>query len=326
VSRGRNAWRLGLALLIGAMASAAEPKPILTAGAQPLLVGKFLFNRYHVMQSFAFDPNNGELYAVQVEGLDALGTREQHGERGDLELTRLSADGNTVLGHMRLEGFGHGVSIGVEPVGASVYIWTEIDSVPNGADSGRGTRIGRFRFANGTTLVHDDPAITKYKPVPGTQMTPCLSLSERKVMVRYLTGKGDFRAALFRLDDLKAGGTPRPLHDIPLPGGLGTFQGYCTYGDNVFLFTGTAYTKANPPPGNAMLLVLDWNTGKVLEKAHTDIFGDQTHREPEGMAVRLTPAGQPQVCFGFASSCSPTDSRRIISIAWLPLPQITATP
>lgn len=271
------------------------------------------------MQSFAFNTVNGEIYAVQVEGADELGTREQHSAGGDLELSRLSADGHAVLGHMRLEGFGHGVSIGVEPAESSVYLWTEVDSQPNSEGVGRGSRLGRFLFVDGKTLLHTDAPITKYAPVSGTQMTPSVSASEGLLTVRYLSPGGKFRLAQFRLADIERSERPQPLRETPMPNGLGTFQGYCAYGDRVYLLTGEAYTPSNQPPGNTELYCLDWSTGRTLAHVHSNMFADQVHREPEGMAIRIAPSGRPELCFGFASSMSRTDARRVISLAYIPL-------
>ncbi len=330
---GRAAWRrarLGAASLLAlgaavlAFGQAGKIGPIgagdLAGGAQALITKRFLANRHHVMQSFAFNNTNGEIYAVQVEGADALGSWEQHSAHGDLELTRLSADGKTVLGHMGLEGFGHGVSIGVEPAGADVYLWTEADSRPNAEGAGRGSRLGRFRFADGQTLRSADPSVAKYAPIPDAeQVTPSVNLADGVLMERYLSAAQQFRLALFRLTDVKAGGHPVPRHDVAMPTGLGTFQGYCTQGDRVYLFTGEAYGAGNPPPGNAELSCVDWSTGRIVARTRTDIFGEQIHREPEGMAIRLDATRGPLLCFGFASSLSPQDGRRVISIAGVPL-------
>lgn len=304
----------------GAMLHAAMPVGCDVGDARPLITKQFLHNPHHVMQSFAFDATNGELYAVQVEGADALGTWEQHSADGDLELTRLSADGATILGHMYLEGFGHGVSIGVEPIGTSTYVWAEVDSRPNAEGSGRGSKLGRFRFVDGQTLRHADPAIEKFSPMPeGVQVTPSINLAEGVLMERYVAGN-QFRMALFRLADVKAGGRPVPLHDVPMPRGLGTFQGYCTEGDRVYLLTGDGYSAENPPPGNTELYCVDWRTGRVLSRARSDIFASQVHREPEGMAIKRDAQGDPLLCFGFASSVSAHDGRRVFSIAAVSLP------
>jgi hypothetical protein len=81
-----------------------------------------------VMQSFTFDNVNRRLFAAQVTNGSASA------DRGDLCVSQLSFAGE-LLGHMFLTGFGHGVSIGVEPVGSTSYLWTEVDSVSARAPS-----------------------------------------------------------------------------------------------------------------------------------------------------------------------------------------------
>lgn len=101
-----------------------------------------------VMQSFGFDSVNNAIYTVQI-------TYGSPSSSGDLTVTKLSMTG-TILGQMALKGFGHGVSIGVEPSGTSAYLWTETDGVVDGADNW-GSRICRFPFANGTTMYNTNP-------------------------------------------------------------------------------------------------------------------------------------------------------------------------
>lgn len=51
---------------------------------------------------------------------------------------------------MHVNNAGHGVSIGVEPVGSSSYLWMKCDSDEHSND-GRGTALARFKFVNGGT-------------------------------------------------------------------------------------------------------------------------------------------------------------------------------
>jgi hypothetical protein len=287
----------------------------LTDNAAAVFTKKSLYDTYHVMQSFAWDNSHGYVYTVQVEGSDTAGTWDQHWANGDLTLTKLSADGTTIAGHMYLRGFGHGVSIGVEPVGTSVYLWTEVDSVPNSEGSGRGTKLGRFLYSDGTTLDHTSSAITKYTLISGvTQVTPSVDMVAGRLTMRYLTSSNQFRLALYDLASVKAGGTTA-LCDIAIPSGLGTFEGYTSYGSYIYLYTGTAYSDTNPSPGNTELYSFDWNTGAQIQQAHTDAFGSQIYREPEGMSIQLV-SGVPRLVFGFSSSVSATDGHRVTSIAY----------
>jgi len=264
------------------------------------------------MQSFAFDPRNGEIYAVQVEGADGAGSWAEHARHGDLTLTRLSAEGNQVLGHMFLRGFGHGVAIGVEPSDSAVLLWTEVDSQPNAGGSGRGCQVGRFAFADGATLLSDSPALTKYALIDGAaDVTPSLDLTHGNLAVRYMRDAG-FHVALFDLAQVKSGGRT-PLADVVCPRDLGTFQGWATWGSYVYFYAGNNYSEKNPPPGNAWLFCYDWNTGREVQRMRIDEFSDQRWREPEGLAVRMTD-GRAQLVFGFSSQESGAN-RRVISLA-----------
>ena len=69
-------------------------------------------------------------------------TGTERSTNGDLCITRLGW-GGTIIGGMYLKGFGHGVSIGVEPADTSACLWTETDSVPDGSDTDFGTKIAR---------------------------------------------------------------------------------------------------------------------------------------------------------------------------------------
>ncbi|UBU16578.1 phage baseplate protein [Nonomuraea gerenzanensis] len=275
-------------------ASAAEGRFELTAPSTSLIWRKALYDET-VMQSFAIDSAHGHLYTVQLKngaGSDAA---------GHLCLTKLDLSG-TILGHMYLMGFGHGVQIGVEPSGSAAYLWTETDGVPNSEGSSRGTRLCRFRFADGQTLTTSSAALTTYAPIAGATNTTCtIDPSTDRLVMRYRAG-GSFRLAAFTLASVKAG-APQQVYDIAQPGGLGTFQGYAAYGDFVYLLTGDSY-DISPPPGNTYLTCLDLRTGEQVQRARSVAGKSLDFREPEGMGIQLV-SGAPRLCLGLASEPGP---------------------
>ena len=288
----------------------------LRAEPQTLFQAKWLQDRRHILQSFAFDDVGGHVYVLQVEGSNAAGTFAEHSRRGDLILTKLSLDGATLAGHMTLRGFGHGVAMGVERSGGEVYLWTEVDSEPNPAGVGRGTKVGRFRFADGATLETTSPEIQKFTPAPGARVcTPSVDLTHGRIAIRYVSAEGEWRVALYDLAAFKKGGA-KPLREVLLRAEFGTVQGWCTFGDWLYVYSGTAYGGDNPRPGNATLFAVDWNTGDVADTARTEALTDLEYREPEGLAVQVAVDG-PRLCFGFGASVSAADSRRQASIAFL---------
>jgi hypothetical protein len=343
VSRGQLAWLLGgvgatvggLALLVWALsaeldARSPETSRILPLAAPLVVTGRFdlqrepetvfraqwLFNRHHVPQSFAFDDANGFLYALQVEGGNDAGTFEKHGRRGDLTLTKLTRDGSTIAGHMTLRGFGHGVAFGIEPVGRDVFVWTEVDSQPNDNASGRGTRIGRFRFESGAMLDTSSARIEKFDLMPGAHTcTPSLDLTHGRLALRAVRD-GEMRVTLFDLAAVKTG-RATPLREIVLRSPFGTVQGWCTYGSYLYVLAGQAYGPKNPPPGNATVWCLDWNTGAVVDRQPVRALADLVYREPEGIAVQMLD-GAPRLCVGFGASVSADDTRRQLSVVAFP--------
>ncbi|MBI2512763.1 MAG: teichoic acid biosynthesis protein C [Opitutae bacterium] len=314
------------ALALAASPTGAEtPLPLPPTGrfdlqAEPHVVflGQWLHDRRHVPQSFAFDDANGFLYTLQVEGANAAGTFEEHGRRGDLTLTKLARDGRTIAGHMTLRGFGHGVALGIEPVGRDVFLWTEVDSQPNDNASGRGTRIGRFRFESGATLDTASPKIEKFDLMPGAHTcTPSLDLTHGRLALRHVRD-GEMRVTLYNLASVASGRsrTP-PLREISLQLPFGTVQGWCTYGSYVYVLAGQAYGPKNPPPGNATVWCLDWSTGAVVDHEPVRALADLAYREPEGIAVQVLD-GVPRLCIGFGASVSAHDSRRQLSVVAFP--------
>lgn len=262
-----------------------------------------------VMQSFAFDDTNGSIYTIQLiqgglklSGESAPVSGADRAAHGDMVVTRLSLTGSN-LGHMYLRGFGHGVSIGVEPVGTSAYLWTETDVNP---DSGYGLGICRFKFSNGAVL--DADSVTAWHPVPGsTSNQPSVDITNRRLLVRYRMN-GNPRYALFDLTQATAGKFTA-IYDVPQVGvdSTETFQGITVLGDYAYQMTGTAYTSesgSNPPSkhGNTYVSCVHLPDGALVQRSRTEAAYSLSYREPEGMAVRLT--SPRQLCMGFASGDS----------------------
>jgi hypothetical protein len=179
---------VGGTLLTGWQAAASvppSPRFDLTQPSHDLFRHQPLFQQT-VMQSFTFDNVNRRLFAAQLRN------GASSDANGDVCVTQLDFAG-TQLGQMFLNGFGHGVSIGVEPVGSTSFLWTEVDSV---------------------------------------------------------------RAS---------------------------------------------YSDGNPPPGNAHVSSVDLNGGGSFARVPTNAGGSLDYREPEGMAVYRTAAGETRLFLGFAS-------------------------
>ncbi|MGW0435814.1 phage baseplate protein [Micromonospora sp. NPDC003197] len=300
-----------------AMAAAALPTSQrfnLTDASDPLFREKPLRNAT-VLQSFAFDNVNRRIYVAQVlqGGLKlaepAAVSGADRDAAGDLCITQLDFAGNQ-LGQMYLLGFGHGVSIGAEPVGSSTYLWTETDAVSNG-ETARGSSITRFPFVNRAVLTKASP-MEKHKPVAGaTNTTASVDFAYGQLIVRYSLG-GRMRISAYDLTAFKSGNyTPIATVDQPdVVAENRPFQGYTSFGRYLYLLEGSAYgtydsTVANQ--GNTYLTTVDFSTGAVVQRAWSKAAYSLSFREPEGMAVQLTnPAdlSTARLCFGFASGVS----------------------
>ncbi|OPG05842.1 hypothetical protein B1R27_19885 [Streptomyces sp. GKU 895] len=155
-----------------------------------------------VLQSFAFDEVHRHLYALQVRrgGIGA----------GNLCLNQLDYDGE-LLGHMHLQGFGHGVSMGVQNAAdGTVWIWTEAE-----AKGGYGQAVTRFRFAPGATRTVDD--VNTRKPIPGsTNNQPTVCMASKRIAVRYRR-KGKPRYRVWDLDAFVHRDYDDPIADIASP-------------------------------------------------------------------------------------------------------------
>ncbi|MEU9236125.1 phage baseplate protein [Streptomyces subrutilus] len=294
------------------------------------LLREIWLNELRVLQSFSFDNTNKHLYTVsiinggrQLPGETRAYTGDERAKYGDLCVTRLDLTG-AIIGRMFLKGFGHGVSIAVEPSGNSAYLWTETESVeapdPNypsdpSKNIGWGSKIGRFEFANGTVLTNDSHKITKHTPVAGADRTTiAIDPVNSRLVVRYRLS-GAFHFGLYDLAAFRSGTYTQLAHvlqptDIASPP---PFQGFTSLGQYLYLLEGSAYSTGNPAPGNTYQSVINWNTGGRVERRLSEAGKSLLFREPEGLAIQIpntaTPAAA-RLVTGFASYASTTDTNK----------------
>ena len=243
-----------------------------------------------VQQSLSFDTANQRLFTMQRrDGTDSA--------LGHLCVTQLDLAGARV-GHMHLNGFGHGVAFAAQGVGTATYLWTEVEANGNGY----GRRLARFKFTNGTTLTSGSAELTKLTPVPDASEHTCsIDPVTGRLAVRYHRS-GAKHLALYDLGDAERGDFGSPLVDFPQPSIPGTMQGYAVYGQYAYFMVGNAYSDANPAPGNTYLTTVDLNTaGKAQGPTLTKAGGTLVFREPEGLAIDRTSGGQVRLVMGFAS-------------------------
>ncbi|WP_369186412.1 Teichoic acid biosynthesis protein C (Precursor) [Streptomyces sp. R08] len=251
-----------------------------------------------VLQSFAFDEVHQRLYVLQLRtgGADA----------GNLCLNQLDYSGK-LLGHMHLQGFGHGVSMGVQNTAdGDVWIWTEA-AAKAGSGGAYGQGVTRFYFANGATRTAADVAIRK--PVAhSTNNQPTVCMASKRIAIRYrLANQPRYR--VWDLDAFVARDYSAPVADLAQTGAHPDpsvpFQGYALDGDFLYQLAGSAYDSATNPPakhGNTYVSCLDIRTGALVQRSRTEAGYTLTYREPEGLAVRRKPGTR--LYMGFASGAT----------------------
>ncbi|MEV6970297.1 hypothetical protein AB0M47_34840 [Hamadaea sp. NPDC051192] len=305
-------------------AAAAGPARFdLAAPGRPLFRTQRLHNKT-VLQSFAFDNVNRHVYTVQLmaggqqladEAAPVSGANRDLA--GDLCLTQLDLDG-TELGYMFLKGFGHGVQIGAEPVGSSAFLWTETDAISDDGLHGWGSRLARFRFADGAIITPDSPEVRRIAPIPGADRTTCgIDPVLNRLVMRHRVA-GTFRYALYDLDEARRNKFT-PIFEVDQPALTYSFQGYATSGAYLYLLEGTSYgsSGSTAPVGNTYLTCVEWASGTVVARQLVSDGTDLAFREPEGMAIQVPDPSDPagvRLAFGFASTTSPTDTAKLASV------------
>jgi hypothetical protein len=244
-----------------------------------------------VQQSFAFDWLNKFLFVATKRS----GSAES---AGNLCINKMDFHGN-YISYMHLNGFGHGVAFAALPSGSGTELWIECAANTHGY----GTALAPIRYSANTTL-GSPAASAAYRPISGaTEYTCSVDPVYQRVIVRYQSSSGK-RIAVYPLSAFKTRSFGSPLVDFKQPTISGTPQGYTLYGSYMYYLTGDAYPGDGTPngDGNTYVTSIDINTGTVkqgpiLTKAGLTLH----HREPEGLAIYRTDAGEARLFIGFAT-------------------------
>lgn len=243
-----------------------------------------LHEERRISQSFAFDNVNRRLFVAQLQNRT---------DGNDLCISQLELDG-TLAGYMHVPDAGHGVSIGVEPVGDASYLWTEaLSSSP--AAEGRGTALQRFEFRSG------EPPTDATLYLEGSEQITCATDedSDRLLVRKRVDGMAEY--TVHDLAAARKGDFSDPSWPGIRPNTSGTFQGYAFSGDYLYVLTGTR--RDDPADPDSALSCFDLSTGELVQDSVPELVArDLPLREPEGMAVHRTRDGRLRLCFGLASS------------------------
>lgn len=284
-----------------------------------------------VMQSFAVDSINRHIYTVQVipDGvqLDDETAPLSYSERdaaGDLVFTRLTLDEGDVLDRMYVRGLGHGNQIGVDSrSGTAPRIWTGTD-VTTDEDGHDATTVGWFTWAPSDTAALDSADLTRFMPTGQIESGSYVNvdpLTRRLVCSRYL-GDFDWQFTLYPLDDAYQD-VWQPLASVTANLPHISLAGFAA-ADN-YLYVWTGYSLNEAPENNTTIRRYDVTTGRLADTVLVDdlMNGEVARREPEGLAVWMPDATNPNtwtLSAGFACTLSGHYVQTVIG--W-PVPALT---
>ncbi|WP_225799085.1 hypothetical protein [Streptomyces sp. NK15101] len=303
-------------------------------------------------QAIATDTRNGYVFVLQMES----GSQEDI-EQGNMRLNRIDRLTGRVIDSMQLKGFGHGISMGVEPQGTETYVWTEVGPLhlSKRADgtvkAAFGKAVTRFLYQENTILDGNSPTLRKFTPPGSTSSTgPSIDPVNNLLCVMYhKDGKRTFTR--YDLAAAAAGnwvpvGTTFVMRDcdglpstcvdeettppVPSPYPLEarlTSQGFTVLGDVLYWYQWAPYFVDEDPatlpvdgfPGVAFLTSYSWTTGERFDRQVVTSADGLTRREPEGAAIEVDPAtGENRLLFGFSNTVPGTTGSRDVTISWYP--------
>ncbi|MFD9796003.1 hypothetical protein ACFWXK_34190 [Streptomyces sp. NPDC059070] len=267
-------------------------------------------------QAFASDPVNGHVFVLQMESAAMT-------PAGNMYLNRIDRQSGRLTGSMYLKGFGHGISMGAEPVGTDTYLWTEVGPVsPNdGVNTSFGTAVTRFAFVDGATLDQADVAPEKKFTPPGGRSTgPSVDFANNVLAIVHIRDK----VRCFTRYDLAKAGRGEWVEvgsTFQLPAGAETgltFQGYTVLGGVLYVYQWQK-DPATTYPGTAYITSYSLDTKEKLDSQVVTGADGLPRREPEGLAVEVDPAtGETRLLFGFSDTVPGTTGRRNVTVCWYP--------
>lgn len=266
----------------------------------------------YFIQGIAKDENEQVWYVsqvmpggIQLPGEPAPVSANQRNINGDMAVSKVSTAG-VVLGTMYLTTFGHGQTLGTEPVsvgfgqggfgnntfgGGGVYLWVETDAHMDGTGFGSGRKVARLPFVAGSVVSSTSPTLDVYDPIPGaTRVFPSLSFDKTQLLLSWFDGTNR-NYNVYNLSDFKARNFT-PVSSVQQVGVQGTLQSCVLDQGFIYMLEGTAFDPVtNPAPGNTYTTVMNATTGEFVQRI-LNVQGETLlYREPEGSTVIASPTG-----------------------------------
>ncbi|MFI6316379.1 hypothetical protein ACIBG8_02615 [Nonomuraea sp. NPDC050556] len=253
------------------------------------------------MQSLAVDPATHDLFVIQLRDRDTAP------DEGNLCVNRVDRRTGLVRDWMHLDGFGHGYQIGAQHLAGRTHLWSEAGPVRKGF----GTRVTRFPFLPGQSIdMGASVLLAPFSPVPGTLVcAPTVDPVGNWLTIRYRTTAGHFYAR-YAIDPATGKPAAAPAATIAHPEEVaGTFQGFATLGDLLYLYTGDPSDSYET--SNTRISTVSWaDPGAAPRITRITALPGLPWREPEGLALESV-GGRVQLLFGLNGDA---DRGRVASV------------
>lgn len=261
------------------------------------------------LQSFTLLPQMGEWYTTQARTGTSRMSDPAGLKVGDIVVSRLASDGS-LLDSMTLPDSGHGMGLIVRTE-ARVRVVYSCWFAPDA--SGRLYDMVRLPYTPG---VATRGAATAVVAGVGYPVDPSLDVSTDAVTLRHQGGGGP-EYTRHDWSDFVVGNLSRPTGQIGTADWPPTHQGFCSFGDRFFFYTGAASSQAGGDP--ALITEYSWASGEAVGRP-IDASGnsrqpDGTYiggwMEPEGATIITDQNGAPSLLVGVAngSTSAPTVPR-----------------
>lgn len=254
------------------------------------------------LQSFALLPQTREWYTTQASPGTSRLSDPARLKVGDIVVSRLAPDGS-LLDHMTLPDSGHGMGLIVR-MEAGVRVVYSCWFAPDA--SGRLYDLVRLPYTAG---VASRSAATTVIEGAGYPLDPSLDVSTGAVTLRHQGGGGP-EYTRHAWSDFVAGDLSRPTGEIATADWPPTHQGFCSFGNRFFFYTGAASDKAGGDP--ALITEYSWASGEAvappIDASDNSREPDGSYlggsMEPEGATVVIARNGAPSLLVGVANGSS----------------------
>jgi hypothetical protein len=251
------------------------------------------------LQSFALLPETGEWYTTQARTGTSRLSDPAGLAVGDIVVSRLASDGS-LLDSMTLPDSGHGMGLIVR-MEAGVRVVYSCWFAPDG--SGRLYDVVRLPYAPG---VATRGAATAVVAGVGYPLDASLDVSTDAVTLRHQGGGGP-EYTRHDWSDFVVGDLSRPTGQVATADWPPTHQGFCSFGDRFFFYTGAASDQAGGDP--VLITEYSWASGEAvggpIDASGNSRQPDGTYpagrMEPEGATIITDLDGAPSLLVGVAN-------------------------